>query len=311
MITSEDLFGPGGTEALSTAPPVTAPESRVDEIRTEEAAFSVADIQSASEKSLDFLAALCAPLTFVFCFPPLIKVAWQLLTSAATRVRDFSKFAIGIPRGFAKTTLLKLFVIYCILFTKKKFILIVGNTEPLAVNFLSDVIDMLDERNVKKAFGDWRLATERDSQQVKQFSFRGRAIILAAIGAGTSLRGLNLNNERPDVMIFDDIQKREDADSEVLSESLLKWMIGTAMKAASPFGCLYIFIGNMYPTPHSILKKLKHNPEWTSFIVGGILHDGTSLWEELKPITQLLAEYRSDAALGPNPIKTFLRPLIG
>lgn len=76
-------------------------------------------------------------------------------------------------------------------------------------------------------------------------------------------------------------------------------MIGTAMKAKSPFGCLYLYVANMYPTPGSILKKLKANSDWTSLILGGIVVDKDtnepkSLWEDLHPLTQLLAEYESD-----------------
>jgi hypothetical protein len=63
-------------------------------------------------------------------------------------------------------------------------------------------------------------------------------------------------------------------------------------------GCLFIFVGNMYPTKNSILRKLKHNPKWIKFIAGGILADGTSLWEELQPINQLISEYENDAAMG-------------
>jgi hypothetical protein len=103
-------------------------------------------------------------------------------------------------------------------------------------------------------------------------------------------------------MIFDDIQTREDADSQEVSTKLETWMIGTAMKAKSPEGCLFIFIGNMYPTPHSILRKLKRNPTWYKFIAGGILLDGTSLWEELQPIAQLLKEYENDMAMGRGEI---------
>jgi len=36
-------------------------------------------------------------------------------------------------------------------------------------------------------------------------------------------------------MIFEDIQTRECADSKVESDKLERWMIGTAMKAKSPF----------------------------------------------------------------------------
>jgi hypothetical protein len=53
----------------------------------------------------------------------------------------------------------------------------------------------------------------------------------------------------------------------------------------------------MYPQ-NCILEKLKYNSQWTSFVVGGILADGSSLWEELRPIEELLSEYQSDAEMG-------------
>jgi len=167
-----------------------------------------------------------------------------------------------------------------------------------AVNIISDIADMLDEPNIKAVFGDWRTGMEKDTQEVKKFSFRGRTVIIAGLGAGGNVRGLNLKNERPDVMIFEDVQKREDAESKVVSDSLYKWMIGTAMKAKSPKRCMTVFIGNMYPTPNSILRKLKANSQWTKFIAGGILEDGTSLWEALQPIEQLMTEYLSDLEAG-------------
>jgi hypothetical protein len=79
---------------------------------------------------------------------------------------------------------------------------------------------------------------------------------------------------------------------------LIKRMVGTIMKAKSPKGCLYLFVGNMYPTVGSILRKLKTNPMWVKFIVGGILADGTSLWEDLQPLRQLIEELESDRAMG-------------
>jgi len=157
---------------------------------------------------------------------------------------------------------------------------------------------MLDENNIRSVFGNWRLGLETDRQDLKKFSFRGRNIILAAVGAEGSLRGLNLKNERPDLMLFDDIQSRECAESEVQSGTLERWMYGTAMKAKSPHGCMFVFLANMYPTRFSILRKLKANPSWVKFIVGGILQDGTSLWEELQPLTQLLQEFQNDLSSG-------------
>ncbi len=268
------------------------------ESATQEINASAQEVHDTARDSLDFLAAMAMPTVFQFLFPDVFKIVWNWLLSYINRTRDFSKLVLGLPRGFGKSTLMKIFILFCILYTKKKFILIIGATATLAENIIADVIDMLEEPNIKAVFGDWKLGIEKDTQGLKKFGFRGRNIIIAGIGVGGSLRGLNLKNERPDLMIFDDAQTRECADSIVESEKLEQWMIGTAMKAKSPLGCLYIFVGNMYPTKNSILRKLKTNPQWVKFICGGILETGESLWEELQPIKQLLAEYQSDLEMG-------------
>jgi len=268
------------------------------ELGTQEVAFKTQEVQDTARQDLNFLAAIAIPEHFKFAFPAVFISVWLWLLDWVAKPRTFPKLALGLPRGFGKTTVIKLFILFCILFTRRKFILIISASADLAENILADVADMLDNDNIKKVFGDWRLGMEKDTQALKKFGFRGRNIILRAAGAGTSIRGIVLKNERPDVMIFEDIQTREQADSQIESEKLEKWMIGTAMKTKSPFGCLYIFVANMYPTRWSILRKLKANPEWTKFIVGGILSDGTSLWEELHPIDQLVSEFDNDLQSG-------------
>lgn len=265
---------------------------------TQEASFDASQVHELAKTSLDFLGALAAPLVFKYCFPPVFVAVWNWLLDFVSKPRTFPQLALGLPRGFGKTTVIKLFVLYCILFTNKKFILIISHTASLAENIVHDIAAFLDEPNVKKIFGDWTLGRTKDTQEEKHFGFRGRNIVLKGIGAGSSLRGINVNNMRPDIMIFEDIQSREDADSEKISNDLETWMLGTAMKAKSPDGCMFLFIANMYPTKWSLLRKLKANPKWTKFIAGGILADGTSLWEELQPIEQLLSEFENDLAAG-------------
>jgi hypothetical protein len=273
-------------------------DTAAEELNVTEAAFSTTEVSELAKSNLDFLSALAMPLVYKFGFPPVFQAVWQWLLTETFKVRAFPQLALGLPRGFGKTTLIKIYILYCILFTQKKFILIISATATLAENILSDVMDMLNEPNIKKVFGDWRLGMEKDTQSLKKFGFRNRNITLAALGAGTSLRGLNIKNERPDIMIFEDIQTREQADSQIQSENLEKWMVGTAMKAKSPTGCTFIFVANMYPTKWSILRKLKGNDTWIKFIAGGILADGTSLWEDLQPIAQLEKEFQNDLAMG-------------
>src|SRR4030067_95719 len=229
--TAEEIAQAGGTpQDLS----IISKSADSAPLAVDESIYETKEVHELARTSMDFLAALVMPLIFAFGFPSVFQNAWKWLVSPALKPRSFPKLALGLPRGFGKTTVIKLFIFYCIIFTNKKFILVISSTAGLAENILSDVIDMLVEPNVKSVFGDWRLGVTKDTQALKKFGFRGRNITLAGLGAGTSLRGLNIKNERPDVMIFEDIQTRECADSQTQSEALERWMVGTAMKAKSP-----------------------------------------------------------------------------
>lgn len=260
--------------------------------------FDTEDVYKLAKQDLNFFASLAMPQIFKYFFPAVFLSIWAWVLNFIFKERDFSQLAIGLPRGFGKTIVIKLMILYAIIFTKKQFILIICENEAKAAAILSDVQDMLDEPNIKLAFGDWTLHVDSNTQTKKVFSFRGRSIVLKAAGAGTGIRGITEKNRRPDLMIFDDIQSREDSESELLASKLETWMVGTAMKAKSPEGCLFVFVANMYPTKGSLLRKLKANPNWVKYIVGGILTNGTSLWEELQPIKQLVREFLNDLATG-------------
>lgn len=262
--------------------------------RVAEVSVSSSDATVRTKSDLNFLDAIVRGASHLFDFPQFYLVLFQLLTQFKEEVE---KFAIGIPRGFAKTTFLKLLCVWYVLFSHKQFILIVSGSEKKAISILSDICDMLSSSNLRRLFGNWDANVETDQSTTKVFHFRGRDIVLWAVGAGTSVRGVNRKDSRPDVIIMDDIQEREDAPNADLADALLEWMLSTLMLAASPFECTYIFVGNMYPQ-NAILQKLKNDPSWTSFIVGGITADGESLWEDLKPIDRLLKEYESLISLG-------------
>lgn len=288
--TKEEKLNVGIQELRETPVPIATA------IATEEA-FNRVEVEEAARNSLDFLAALAMPTIFQFLFPDTYNAIWALLVKHIHKIRDFTQIALGFPRGFAKTTFLKLFVLYVILFTTKRFILYCGHSQDKADAAISDVMDFLKETNIIRVFGNVADSTDKDTGKLKKFSFRGRDIIIAA-GTVFSVRGINYKNIRPDLIIFDDIQDKEDAKSEPVSASIEDNLYGTAMKAKSPLGCMFVFLANMYPTKHSLLRKIKQNPGWIKFIAGGILADGTSLWEDLQPIEQLIKEFQNDLFAG-------------
>lgn len=295
----------GGTKDWATAVGMTdrleadiASEAIFTDDSATEGSYHAEQIKEIAAYNLDMLAGLCMPEVFSYSFPPVLLAAWQILRDGAAKLSLFVQLALGIPRGHAKTTLIKLFVVWCILFSNKKFILLISATATLAENVLADIVDMLNQPNIIRLFGHWELGKEIKRQDLIKFGFRGRNIVVAAIGAGGSVRGLNIKNARPDVMVFDDVQTKECAASDVESAKLETWFIGTAMKAKSQSGCLFIFSGNMYPGRNSILRKLKDNPHWLKFISGAILADGAALWAAHRNIASLIEEFDSDIASG-------------
>jgi hypothetical protein len=259
-------------------------------------------IIAAMKSNLDTFASLVMPEDYKFGYPPYYHALFEELVRSQSIERDFSKYALGFPRGFAKTTWVKLFVVYLIIFSRKRFILITLATDRMAENFLSDIADMLSGDNIVALFGDWKLNCGKNTLTDKEFSFAGRKIKIAAMGAGSSLRGIVRNNQRPDIQLMDDIQTREDAESDVSADKLFKWMLGTLLMTRSPFGCQHIFVGNMYPTENCILKKLRDSKDWVSFITGAILANGESLWQALHPIGDLYNELESLMSLGEESI---------
>lgn len=274
------------------------PEDRQETASTDSYHVDTDQTKKLMKQDVNFFGAICIPDVFTLLFPAIYLAIWDLLVNAANQTQGKLQLALGLPRGFAKTLFLKLFVVYCILFTTRKFFLIVCNTEALALNFIADVGSILDSPNIKSLFGDWKLGLERDTLSLKKFGFRGRTIIIAGIGVGTSMRGLNIRFERPDCIIMDDMQSKEDSDATEVAKKQLLWLMGTLMKARNYKRCLFIFVGNMYPTDGCILRKVKKSTQWISFICGGILADGKSLWEELRPLKELLEELQNDIELG-------------
>lgn len=250
---------------------------------------------------VNFLTQFLMPDTFKFNWPPLLVAMWYLMIESLAALQDFTgiaNLALGIPRGFAKTTLMKVFCFYCLAFSRHTFILVVGNSDPNAGNIIKDIEALLDSPQVRLYFGNYDAKCSKNTQDEKVFSFCGNECVLKAKGQRTSLRGINVGNRRPDVILMDDVQDEENAKSEVESESLLSWIVGTLLPTRSPEGAINLYVGNTYEHKGAILTKLAEDSEWVSLTLGAILKDGTSLWPELHPIITLLSAYRSAARLG-------------
>lgn len=278
---------------------------------TEQVALDPEQVKEYAKHDLDFFAKIVMPDAATLDFPDFYKWMWRELTSSADVVGDFSKFALGLPRGHGKTMIVKLFIVWCILYTQKRYALVLGANLGKGRAIISDVADCLDEPNVQTVYGDWRRTIEQDTMDLKKFYYGGVPKILQAAGYGTAIRGSNEKNSRPDLLIFDDAQTRDNAESLNAATEFQTWMLGDALKTKSPKGCTTVYIGNMYKDMYidkdkniycCMLRNLQLSAEWTSMVVGAILADGTALWEELQPLKQLISDFNTDKEQGRQDI---------
>lgn len=274
--------------------------SRPD-VRTIICNMSDVDVKTKLATDLNFFAHFMLGDTFKYEFPPLLVMVWQVLVQSVAALQDYvgiANLVLGIPRGFAKTTLIKLYVVYCLIFTRHTFIVNVGNIEKNSSNLLKDVADILDSDIVRLYFGDYDADMVVNQSDFKYFKFYGQKCILRSKGALTSMRGINVDNRRPNIIIMDDVQDEENAKSDIESAKLYDWIFNTLLRTRSPDGAINIYVGNTYPHKGTIITKLAEDPEWISLILGAILEDGSSLWAELHPIQLLLSDYNAAVRAG-------------
>lgn len=252
------------------------------------------DFQYFSKCAIPYIIRFNWPDEYIAIFVMLVKA---VLDKDKKAIGTTIRFALGLPRGFAKTTFIKVLVAWLVIYGGMKFLLVVCATEPLSENFLADVHEILSSANMEKIYGAWAANLATDNAKVKKCAYRQGIIILAAIGAGTSVRGLNIGHERPDIILLDDAQTKENSQSDTESARFVEWFAGTLLKARSPFFSIVVYIGNMYPQ-NCLLAELQKNSYWISLVTGCILADGKSLWPALRPLESLYEEYCHDEALG-------------
>jgi len=264
-----------------------------------EADVDVEEAKARAQVDFNFYAGLVAPTTMRQLYSPFYIDLHSMLTTLEDDPYAIMRFALGLPRGFVKTTFLKILTCYLIHYGYNYFVLVVCASEPKAIAFLEDVDAMLGDPQVEEIYGRWNASKIVDNTKKRRGVLNGKQITLLPAGSGSAIRGTNIAHERPDLIICDDIQTREGALSEAQNATLIEWFTATLVKSIANYGSnrKIIYLGNMYPGD-CLLSKLRANSEWRSLITGAILEDGQSLWPELKPVHVLLDEYTHDEQMG-------------
>lgn len=248
---------------------------------------------------INFFGSMMIPDVVTDPFPDFyVAIFHMLVHRKGADIGRIMRFALGLPRGHAKTTFIKILIAWLIVYDKISFAIIVCANEGLAENLVADVSAMLSTPNAERVYGQWESNLLVDNKEQKHANYHLRSIVLVAKGAGSSLRGINIAHRRPDLIFCDDAQTRENDESEVERAKFRRWLTATLFKIVAPRGNrLIVYVGNMY-SDQCILFQLKENSRWISFITGAILENGEPLWPELHSLDDLMESYFHDLELG-------------
>ena len=195
------------------------------------------------------------------------------------------RIAIAAPRGFAKSTLVSFsYVIWNILRETYKFVILVSATDDLADD-LADFIrlEFTDNKRILEDFGPLLMNAKTGASG--DFVV-GKTRILAR-GRKQAIRGFRFRQDRPDLIILDDIEKDEEAMSPKVVAKTLETITRGLIPSLSIKGTL-ILVGTILRNRSVAGTILLSEDEpwnlWTRKIYRAINPDGkgkeVSLWEE-------------------------------
>lgn len=263
-----------------------------------DAQASIGEIRYLLQHSQEFFIEFFLGSELEFPVPEFHKVILARMTD-----KTLARILLAIPRGHAKTTLAKLAVVWYFLFSEYRFCVYLSNTSTIAQNACIDIMAFLQSPNFISVFGGIKILKQSQNEGMWKFELalgngRVKTCILRAAGANQQMRGINVDNQRPDIAIVDDLEDLENTSSAALQKKLDRWVFGTFIRAFARKFKL-IWIGNML-APTALLARLAQMPSWNAIVFGSLVIDPESkkmvpLWPELWPLKELkedLAEYK-------------------
>lgn len=227
---------------------------------------------------------------------------FHLVTFKSMVDQSVKQSAYALPRGHNKTTLAKLAVVHHFLYTDYSFIVYVSNTAEVAQAACRDIVAFLQSQNHAATFGSLiSKETWREGEGLYIFKMldaygKEKTCILRALGAGQQVRGLNIENKRPELGVVDDLEDDDNTSTPTLIAKLRNWVYGAFFKAFNRWKKKIIWLGNMLSTD-SLLYHYCQSPDWHSMLFGCLLSNGEPLWPDLWPLEAIRQDFKEYKAL--------------
>lgn len=220
-------------------------------------------------------------------------------------------------RGSAKTSKCRVFTAKRIAYGLSKTILYIGKSETHAIRSVSWLKHAIEFNNLfAQTFALEPGSKWQDTEaEIVQRSTGDRCWIMAA-GITGSIRGVNRNDFRPDLIVLDDVLDDENASTPEQREKIENLIYGAVLESLVPSSedptAKMISLNTPQDKQDYAVKALQ-SPMWASAVFGcwtretanAPTHLQESIWEERFPTEELRKQKQNAAAI--NRLSTFLR----
>ena len=183
---------------------------------------------------------------------------------------DANKVAIAAPRGWGKTSIVALALMArWILFRHTGFICYINKSHDAASLQTENLRrELVTNREIKAFFGPFRTREVKDSEFEEVFSKKAWVAYNTLVwprGAGQQVRGVLFKNDRPGLIIIDDLEDPQKIENDEIRKSWYEWLYADVIKAVprlhKEWKIVYI---DTLKHEDSVLQKLLVSPEWNS-----------------------------------------------
>lgn len=234
------------------------------------------ELLKAFKGSLIELARVLYPHYCTLDFSPMHYKLSDTLIATMERKTDAQNGLIILPRGFAKSTfVIEFLTTWAMLFSDKKYIIMVGESMGAIRKHFEHKIMLEIETNKRlHALGirkgeKWICSKDEAIIEVicpDPYSPTGvRKLTIEAKSMGSSLRGSSIGQQRPDLILIDDLERqktgtRSGVESSAYREEVMEWFFGQVVPLGGTCGELQIIMMGTIMHREQLLVKLYTEP---------------------------------------------------
>lgn len=196
------------------------------------------------------------------------------------------RVAWSAPRGHAKSAYLSnVLPAHEVIFEKRKYILIISETDSASKKFVEWVANELKHNDkLRHDFGELLSPNRGVNEKDNQESFlTSTGTLVEATSIGKQLRGKRNGAHRPDLVICDDLESSKNTNTKELVEKNIDWFDKVVIPIGDPYRTSFVYMGTTV-IASGLLQHVQRKSDFHSKTFSAILHEPErgDLWEELE-----------------------------